>query len=101
MIKYRTDCNSRIEEREVIKETSKQVIAINKYDGRHDRELRFSGYASWHDTEEEARAYLLSIQEKLIADYTCKISHSVETISAIKKFKTIRIDEKQAIGKME
>lgn len=62
-IKYKTLFN-RIEAVEIVRETEKQVVLPGRNGGRGCRENKRSDWSNWHDTWEEAHAFLVSNAEK-------------------------------------
>lgn len=83
MKKFRAKWGDRIEEIEIVKETDKQVIFINS-NGRENREAKNSNWATWHNSKEEAKQYLISEQENKIEEKLRQIKSCKELIEKIK-----------------
>jgi len=83
MNKFRANWQ-KIEEFEIIKETEKQVVYI--CNGRELREAKISDWASWHNTKEDARNYLIAKKEFEIEKLMSQIEYKQEEIEKIKKF---------------
>jgi uncharacterized protein involved in exopolysaccharide biosynthesis len=62
MIKYRTSFNE-IEALEVSRETKTQVVRVIGSHATERREAKRSEYYSWHDTWEDAHAFLIERAE--------------------------------------
>lgn len=63
MIKYRANIGWRfdIDAFEVVKETAKQIVYIDEYNGKRseNRVAKASSYDKWFDTWEDAHAFLI------------------------------------------
>lgn len=66
MIKYKTDYLGKIEKREIIKETPKQVVYESDWFGKKymKKEAKHSNYNDWFDTFDEAKSFLLDKSNK-------------------------------------
>ena len=92
-IKYRTNGDDKIKGFEVIKETKTRITFRNVYttwngkeQERIDTENKESRYQSWHDTFEDAKAYLINGKIKSIESYEHSILYlktSIEKINAL------------------
>lgn len=65
MIKYRTQ-EEKIEPIEIVRETKAQVVIIDTR-GREQRESKRSDWRNWHDTWEDAHAFLIEKAESKVA----------------------------------
>lgn len=78
----------KIEELEVIKETEKQIVFIEKdWNGRgyEQRNSKNSKWDSWHDTHAAAKDYLIEKQMSRIGELKLQIEKCKETIEKIKE----------------
>jgi hypothetical protein len=85
MRKFRTRFNN-IESFEVTKETEKQVTFIG-FSGRKLRENKRSGWANWHDTFDEAKAFLMKQSHERFDMLKEALEREVETMDKINKLK--------------
>jgi hypothetical protein len=91
MEKFRTDQGTKIEKFEVVKETPQRVTYKKEYRSwvndiieiKEVTENKNTNWASWHDSFEEARKYLLDIQRSRIEDYKRQIEYCNKQIDKI------------------
>lgn len=92
MVKYKTDGYGKnlIEEVEVVKETKKQLV-IKQYDEwrkKHfeTRTAKISSYCQYHDTWEDAHAFLLGKAEKRVESARSALERAIlDNIKGLKK----------------
>lgn len=84
MKKYRAKWNG-IEELEIVKESEKQIVYKSER-GADIMEAKISEWASWHNTFEEAREYLIQKEMNNIEHLLSRIKRHNKTIDKIKSF---------------
>ena len=87
MIKYRT-CNDKIEAQEVIRETAKMVVLAIKSvrsSGAQERmESKRSTWCNWHDTWDDAKAFLLADAQGAVDAARSSLEQSKSRLGNIK-----------------
>ncbi len=84
MKKFRSKYGTEIEEFEVVKETDKQVIFLNSR-GKEQREAKISGWQNWHDSKEDAKAFLISECDNQIGAHKFQIDMLIQRKNNINK----------------
>ena len=84
MKKFRTAYSNEIGEFEVVKETEKQIVFLNKR-GREEREAKQTHYNSWFDTREAAKEHLISKCLEKISHYEKMVAVSYDQLKEIKE----------------
>ena len=84
MIKYRAKFK-KIEAIEVLRETDKQVVRL--IDENWRRENKVCDWYSWHDTWEDAHAFLIAQEEKTVNSLRLRLEQAKGTLSQIKGMK--------------
>ena len=84
MIKYRTRFNE-IKAIEVLRETDKQVVILVGKTER--RENKVSDWSSWHDTWEDAHAFLIAEAENKVDSLRLQLEQAKGTLGQIKGMK--------------
>ncbi len=86
MIKYRTRYNA-IEVVAVLRETKKQVVLRAKNGARQIREAKVSGWSNWHDTWEDAHAFLLRNAEQSVEHLRIRLDRAKGELAQIRGMK--------------
>ncbi len=84
MIKYRTRFDE-IKAIEVLRETDKQVVLLVGKTER--RENKVSGWSNWHDTWEDAHAFLIAQAEREVNSLRLQLELAKGTLGQIKGIK--------------
>ena len=86
MIKYRTRLDN-IEAIEVVRETKKQVILPANSCGKEKIENKVSNWTNWHETWEEAHAFLVSKAEREVESLRLRLEQAKGRLGQIKGMK--------------
>lgn len=72
-----------INEYEIISESEKKVKYVDEL-GYECSEKKISNFHSWHNTKEEAKSYLTSLEQKKIEQHQKHIEYATKEIEKIK-----------------
>ena len=86
MIKYRTRFD-KIEALEVERETDKQVVLPSSGGTRSYRENKVSDWSNWHDTWEDAHAFLIARAEREVQSLRMRLEQAKGKLGQIKGMK--------------
>ena len=86
MIKYRTRFDN-IEAIEVVRETKKQVVLPANSWGKETSENKVSNWTNWHETWEEAHAFLVSKAEREVESLRLQLEQAKGRLGQIKGMK--------------
>jgi 2'-5' RNA ligase len=94
MIKYRTAWNE-IEALEVSRETKAQVVRVIGSHATERREAKRSEYYNWHDTWEDAHAFLIERAEAEVQALRNQLEQAKGRLGNIKGMKPSKANIKQ------
>lgn len=85
MIKFRTQFEE-IRAIEVVRETDKQIVWLNK-NGHEQREAKASSWRNWHDTWEDAHAFLVAGAEREVKLLRSQLDRAKGKLRQIREMK--------------
>lgn len=83
-VKFRTWVPDRIDKVEILRETDKCVFLYNKFRrGGVERAAKVTEFHAYHDTWEEAKAYLLDIAEAAVEKAEMRLNNRKRVLESV------------------